>query len=63
MIEVCIRKDIVAIYISTRPDAITDEQLEFLSNVKYNNNIDIVLELGLQSINYKTLKELIEVIA
>lgn len=58
MIDVCIRKDIVAIYISTRPDAITDEQLEFLSNVKYNNNIDIVLELGLQSINYKTLKRI-----
>lgn len=47
---------VVAIYISTRPDCINDMQLSFLEDVKNNSNIDIVIELGLQTVNYHTLK-------
>ena len=55
-IKECIREDIVAIYISTRPDTINDKYLEFLETVKNEYGIDIVIELGLQTINVKTLK-------
>jgi uncharacterized protein len=47
--------DVVEIDISTRPDCITDEQLAFLAEVKKERNIDVTLELGLQTVNYKTL--------
>lgn len=47
---------VVAIYISTRPDCINDMQLSFLQEIKNRNNIDVVIELGLQTVNYHTLK-------
>lgn len=57
-INEAIDDDIVAIYISTRPDSITDQQLRFLSEIKEERKIDILFELGLQSVNYKILKEM-----
>jgi radical SAM protein (TIGR01212 family) len=54
-IKACIKPDIVEIAISTRPDCVTDEQLEFLKKIKAENNIEITIELGLQSVNPKTL--------
>lgn len=50
--------DVVAISISTRPDCIYDEQLEFLYEIKGRYNIDIVFELGLQTVNYHSLEKL-----
>ncbi len=55
--EACV-EGIVAIYISTRPDCISDRYMEYLANIKSENGIDIVLELGLQTVNYHTLKKL-----
>ncbi len=55
--EACV-DDIVAIYISTRPDCISDRYMEYLSNVKNDKGVDIVIELGLQTVNYHTLKQL-----
>lgn len=55
--EACV-DDIVAIYISTRPDCINDKYMEFLEKVKAEKGIDIVIELGLQTVNYHTLKKL-----
>lgn len=57
MSEAC-AEDIVAIYVSTRPDCITDYYLEYLSGLKSETGIDIVIELGLQTVNYHTLKKL-----
>lgn len=54
ILEAC-AEDIAAIYISTRPDCVSDEHLEFLSKVKNEKDVDIVLELGLQTVNYKAL--------
>lgn len=51
-----IRPDVVAIYISTRPDAISDRYLEFLQQIKDKYHVDIVIELGLQTVNIRTLK-------
>lgn len=50
------REGIVALYISTRPDCIADRYMEFLAELKKNKGIDIVIELGLQTVNYHTLK-------
>ncbi|HOJ10249.1 MAG TPA: TIGR01212 family radical SAM protein [Clostridiales bacterium] len=55
IIEACV-ENAAAIYISTRPDCINEEQLDFLRNIKNTQKIDILIELGLQTVNYKTLK-------
>ncbi|TJX14193.1 TIGR01212 family radical SAM protein [Tissierella creatinini] len=47
--------DVVAISISTRPDCINDKYLKFLVEIKNNMGIDIIIELGLQSVNYHSL--------
>lgn len=47
--------DIVEIAISTRPDCISDEQLDFLKEIESTHNINITIELGLQTVNYHTL--------
>lgn len=57
ILEAC-SEGIVAIYVSTRPDCISDECMSFLSEVKKQRNVDIVIELGLQTVNYHTLKRL-----
>jgi len=57
MLEAC-QEDIVAIYISTRPDCIGDEYVQVLSQIKREKNIDIVVELGLQTVNYHTLRKI-----
>jgi radical SAM protein (TIGR01212 family) len=53
-----VRENIVAIYISTRPDCVPVSYLEFLRDIKEQKSIDIVIELGLQTVNYHALKEL-----
>ena len=55
MSEACM-DGVVALYISTRPDCISDCHLDFLRQLKEDREIDIVIELGLQTVNYKTLK-------
>lgn len=50
--------NIVGISISTRPDCINDEYLIFLKEVKEKYNIEITIELGLQTINYHSLKKI-----
>ena len=50
--------DIVGISLSTRPDCILEEQLNFLHQLQQERNLEIDFELGLQSVNYKTLIKL-----
>lgn len=54
-IQQSIRPDVVEISISTRPDCITDEQLQFLETIKKEHQIEVTIELGLQSVNDETL--------
>lgn len=49
-------EDIVGISISTRPDCIEDEFLDYLKGL--NQEFLITLEYGLQSVNNKTLKKI-----
>ena len=51
-------EDVVGIAISTRPDSINDLYLEFLKEVKDLYNIEITLELGLQTVNYHSLMKI-----
>ena len=55
MQEAC-NEGIVALYISTRPDCIDDQRIDFLKQLREDHGVDIVLELGLQSTNHRTLK-------
>ena len=48
--------DIVEISVSTRPDSINDEYLEFLKEIEREHSVNITIELGLQTVNYHTLK-------
>lgn len=48
--------DIVEISISTRPDCIHSDYLEYLAQFSLKNNIHINIELGLQTVNYHTLE-------
>ena len=48
--------DIVEVSISTRPDCVSNEYLDFLSEFSKRTNINISIELGLQTVNYHTLK-------
>ena len=48
----------VGIAIATRPDCIHEKYLDVLQEIKERYNKDIYIELGLQSVNYKTLKKI-----
>lgn len=54
-IQDVIRDDVVEIAISTRPDCINFEYLDYLYEVKKNTGTNITIELGLQTVNYKSL--------
>lgn len=54
--EVCAFPDLVGIAVSTRPDCVNEQYLSYLSNIAQGRNLDIDIELGLQTVNYRTLK-------
>lgn len=57
-IKESIREDVVGISISTRPDCINDKYLAFLKDLKEEHNLLITIELGLQTVNYHSLKKI-----
>ncbi len=57
-IEESIIEDIVGISISTRPDCISDEYLEYLKEIKEKHDLEITIELGLQTVNYRSLEKI-----
>ena len=48
--------DIVEIAVSTRPDCIREDYLDVLNIIRNTTGIQITIELGLQTVNYHTLK-------
>lgn len=52
------RDDVVGISISTRPDSVSYEYLDILEEFSKEKNKDVNIELGLQTVNYKTLKKI-----
>lgn len=55
--ESCI-DHVVEVCVSSRPDCIHDAYLEILKRVSEENNVQISIELGLQSMNHETLKKI-----
>ncbi len=58
VISEAVAPNVCAVYISTRPDCISNSYLEFLKEFSVATGYDICIELGLQSVNYKTLKKI-----
>ncbi|ACV62593.1 conserved hypothetical protein [Desulfofarcimen acetoxidans DSM 771] len=55
----CQDADIVGISISTRPDCINDSYLQYLQDLRQERGrLNINIELGLQTVNYHTLKKI-----
>lgn len=50
--------NVVEICVSTRPDCIHDAYLDILSKIEKEYGVNISIELGLQSINHKTLNKI-----
>jgi len=48
----------VGLAIATRPDCINDVYLDILKDIQKKYKVDIYIELGLQSVNYHTLKKI-----
>lgn len=55
ILEAVTEADLAALSISTRPDCINERYLDFLQQVKHDHRLDVDLELGLQTVNYRTL--------
>jgi radical SAM protein (TIGR01212 family) len=54
--EAACQPDVVEIAISTRPDCVKADYLDFLAELSRNKGVNISIELGLQTVNYRTLK-------
>ena len=52
------QKDVVAIALATRPDCIHERYIEMLLEIKEQYKVDISIELGLQTVNYHSLKKI-----
>ena len=57
-IEESIVEDVVGISVSTRPDCIQDEYLEYLAYIGEKYDLEITVELDLQTVNYHTLMKI-----
>jgi hypothetical protein len=57
VLEAC-QPDVVGIALATRPDCINDRYLEMLSAIRDDRGVDISVELGLQTVNYHSLRKI-----
>ncbi len=51
------RPGVVGVAVATRPDCLADRHLEVLAAARAAHNVDIYLELGLQTANYRSLRK------
>jgi uncharacterized protein len=52
--QACV-EDIVGVALATRPDCVSEEHLATLAGFREAHNVDVFLELGLQTVNYHSL--------
>lgn len=57
-IQEAVMDDIVGMSISTRPDCLNEDYVTFLAEIKREHDLDMTVELGLQTANYKTLRKI-----
>src|SRR5665647_500020 len=55
LVEEACQPDVVGVAVATRPDCVNDRYLEILADLRQRRGVDITLELGLQTVNYRTL--------
>lgn len=55
MEEACLDPDLAGLAIATRPDCVRDDYLSFLAELSARRGVGVELELGLQTVNYRTL--------
>lgn len=55
--EAC-QPGIVGIAVATRPDCLNPAYLDIMSRIRERHGVDILVELGLQTVNYKTLEKI-----
>jgi hypothetical protein len=55
MMEATVMENVVAVSLSTRPDCISEEQLDYLEEFQYRTGMVVYIEMGLQSANEDTL--------
>lgn len=56
-IQQACQSDVVGIALATRPDCVNDYYLEMLADLSHQYGKDISIELGLQTVNYHSLKK------
>lgn len=56
VLEAC-RENVVSIALATRPDCVNDQYLEMLAEISKSQGVDISIELGLQTVNYRSLQK------
>ena len=54
-LEDCCQPDVVGVAVATRPDCVHDQYLEIMAELQRRRGVDITVELGLQTVNYRTL--------
>ena len=57
LIEAC-WPDIVGIAVATRPDCVNTTYFDIMAEIKETYGVDILVEFGLQTVNYKTLQKI-----
>lgn len=57
-LEQALTDRVVALYISTRPDCLNNQYYEVMADLQQKHSVDIVVEIGLQTVNYHTLLQL-----
>lgn len=55
--EAC-QPDIVGIAVATRPDCVNTTYFDIMADIKKQYGVDILVEFGLQTVNYKTLQKI-----
>ncbi len=58
ILDATIHEDVIEVSIATRPDCLGDNHLEILKEFQQKNNVEITIELGLQTVNYTILDKI-----
>ncbi len=58
ILDATIHEDVVEVSIATRPDCLGDNHLAILKEFSDKNKVNITIELGLQTVNYKILTKI-----
>ncbi len=58
ILEATLHEDVIEVSIATRPDCLGDNHLTILKEFSEKYNVNITIELGLQTVNYKILNKI-----